>query len=60
MATKPTYVTLREAAESLGVHEQGIGPLVSVSELAAPEVWVSDEEIDLFNATVRTERDHDR
>jgi|HubBroStandDraft_6_1064221.scaffolds.fasta_scaffold2242928_1 hypothetical protein len=115
MATKPTYVTLREAAESLGVHEstvpdrglldaarlpssvrrlrradvealrrhagplhpaaeptaagttiaalaeaQGVQPLQSASELADPDVWVSDEEADLFNATVRSERDRDR
>jgi excisionase family DNA binding protein len=118
MATKSTYVTLREAAESLGVHEstvrryadrgllaaarlpsgvrrlrradvealrhdagplhptaeptapgttiaalaaaQGVQPLQSASELADPDVWVSDEETDLFNATVRSERDRDR
>jgi excisionase family DNA binding protein len=119
MATKSTYVTLREAAESLGVHEntvrryadrglidaarlpsgvrrlrradvealrrragafdprraeptapsvtiatlaaeQGIQPLETASELADPDVWPSDEEVDLFNATVRSERDRDR
>jgi excisionase family DNA binding protein len=118
MSTKPTYVTLREAAESLGVHEstvrryadrglldatrlpsgvrrlqradvealarragplhpaaeptaprvtiatlaaaQGVQPLQSASELAAPDVWASDEEVDLFNATFRSERDRDR
>jgi excisionase family DNA binding protein len=119
MATKHTYVTLREAAESLGVHEstvrryadrglihaarlpsgvrrlrradvealrptagalhpghtepgapqatiatlaaaQGIAPLRSASELADPDVWSSDAEVDLFNATVRAERDRDR
>jgi excisionase family DNA binding protein len=122
MATNPTYVTLREAAERLGVHEstvrryadrglihaarlpsgvrrlrradvetlgaregvldlrhaepaeqaapavtiatlaaaQGVRPLGSASELAAPAVWGSDEEVDLFNADVRSERDRDR
>ncbi len=117
MATKPTYVTLREAAESLGVHEstvrryadrglidaarlpsgvrrlrrsdvealrpracdprlsepsapgasiatlaaeQGIGPLLSASELTDPDVWGSDEEVDAFNAMIRFERDRDR
>jgi excisionase family DNA binding protein len=118
MSTKPTYVTLREAAESLGVHEstvrryadrglidaarlpsgvrrlrradvealqpragapprlaqpsapgatiatlaaeRGIQPLGSVSELADPDIWASDEEAELFNATVRSERDRDR
>lgn len=117
MSTKPTYVTLREAAESLGVHEstvrryadrgligaarlpsgvrrlrradvealkphtgvtrqapaavpeatiatlataQNIQPLGSASELAALDIWASDEEAELFNATVRAERDHDR
>ncbi len=123
MATKHTCVTLREAAESLGVHEstvrryadrgligaarlpsgvrrlrradvealrpragapdptraepvppgaapdatiatlaaaQGVRPLGGASELADPEVWSSDEEVDLFNAAVRTERDRDR
>jgi excisionase family DNA binding protein len=118
MATNPTYVTLREAAESLGVHEstvrryadrglihaarlpsgvrrlrradvealrhptgpldptaeptapsvtiatiaaeQGVQPLKGASELAALDIWVSDEEVDLFNAAFRSERDHDR
>jgi excisionase family DNA binding protein len=123
MATKPTYVTLREAAERLGVHEStvrryadrgligaarlpsgvrrlrradvealsprtgapaparaepapsvaapdptiatltavhGVRPLGSASELADPEVWDSDEEVALFNAAVRAERDRDR
>jgi excisionase family DNA binding protein len=119
MATKPTYVTLREAAESLGVHENtvrryadrglidaarlpsgvrrlrradvealrrhagafdprradptapsvtiatiaaehGIEPLKSASELADSDVWASDEEVSLFNATIRSERDRDR
>jgi excisionase family DNA binding protein len=119
MATKSTYVTLREAAQSLGVHEstvrryadrglihaarlpsgvrrlrradvealkapanqldprgaeptapdatittlaaeQSIEPLASASELADPDIWSSDEEVDLFNATIRSERDRDR
>lgn len=119
MATKSTYVTLREAAQSLGVHEstvrryadrglihaarlpsgvrrlrradvealrapagaldprspeptgpdvtiatlaaeQHIEPLGSASELADPDIWSSEEEVDLFNATVRSERDRDR
>lgn len=118
MSTKPTYVTLREAAKSLGVHEstvrryadrgligaarlpsgvrrlrradvealqplagapsrqappaapeatiatlaaeQGIQPLGSASELADPDIWASDEEAELFNTTVRAERDRDR
>ncbi len=118
MATKPTYVTLREAAASLGVHEstvrryadrglihaarlpsgvrrlrradvealrhpvgtldptaepatpsatiatlaaeQGIKPLQSASKLADRDLWSSDEEVDLFNATIRFERDRDR
>ncbi len=119
MAAKPTYVTLREAAESLGVHEstvrryadrgliaaarlpsgvrrlrradvealkrrtggfdpglsepaapsvtlatlareQGIQPLTNTSTLADSDIWESDEEIDRFNATIRSERDHDR
>jgi excisionase family DNA binding protein len=40
--------------------EQGIEPLASASELADPDIWSSDEEVDLFNATVRSERDRDR
>ncbi len=119
MATKSTYVTLREAARSLGVHEstvrryadrglihaarlpsgvrrlrradvealtatagahdptlaepsgpdvtiatlaaeQGIEPLQSSTALADPDIWPSDAEVDLFNATVRAERDRDR
>jgi excisionase family DNA binding protein len=116
MDTKPTFVTLREAAKTLGVHEstvrryadrglihaarlpsgvrrlrradvdalrvrtttpappmtvpsvtigalavaQGIGPLEHASQLADPDVWTSDEEVDLFNAATRHERDRDR
>jgi excisionase family DNA binding protein len=119
MATKSTYVTLREAAERLGVHEstvrryadrglihaarlpsgvrrlrradvetlgaragaldlrraepvepavtiaalaaaQGVLPLGSASDLAEPDLWGSDEEVDLFNVAVRSERDRDR
>jgi excisionase family DNA binding protein len=40
--------------------EQGIRPLQSASELADPDLWSSDEEVDLFNATIRSERDRDR
>jgi 3-hydroxybutyryl-CoA dehydrogenase len=39
---------------------QGIGPLQNASELADPGIWTSDEEVDLFNAAVRFERDRDR
>ena len=39
---------------------QGVQPLGSASELAEPDVWSSDEEVDLFNAAVRSERDRDR
>jgi excisionase family DNA binding protein len=39
---------------------QGVEPLKGVSELADPELWASDEEVDLFNATFRSERDRDR
>jgi excisionase family DNA binding protein len=119
MATKPTYVTLREAAESLGVHEstvrryadrgliaaarlpsgvrrlrradvealkrraggfdpglseptapsvtiatlareQGVQPLTTSSALADPDIWESNEEVNRFNATIRSERDRDR
>ncbi|MFI5005316.1 MAG: helix-turn-helix domain-containing protein [Solirubrobacterales bacterium] len=38
----------------------GIPPLQSASELADHDIWASDEEADMFNATVRSERDRDR
>lgn len=115
MATNSTFITLREAAERLGVHEstvrryadrglvgavrlpsgvrrlrsadverlegageeeagyaaphktvevlaaeQGIRPLADVNELAAPDLWRSDRELDQFIATTMAERDRDR
>ncbi len=68
MATNSAFITLREAAESLGVHEstvrryadRGIRPLADVNELAAPDLWRSDRELDQFIATTMAERDRDR
>jgi excisionase family DNA binding protein len=40
--------------------ERGVRPLDDARELADPDVWTSDGEVELFNATVRSERDRDR
>jgi excisionase family DNA binding protein len=115
MASKPSYLTIRQAAQRLGVHEstvrryadrgligavrlpsgvrrlrghdvevlarafgeaagngpptktievlaaeQGVLPPSNLESLAAPDLWGSDEEADLFVAMTRTERDRDR
>ncbi len=40
--------------------EQNVHPVADVEELAAPEVWESDEEVESFIAMTRAERDRDR
>jgi hypothetical protein len=55
MAAEPDDVTITTL-----VAAQGIEPLATASDLADLDVWSSDEEVDLFNATVRSERDRDR
>jgi len=100
MSTEPTLISVREAARTLGVHDNtvrryadrglvrtvrlpsGVRRLVredidalaprvsdqahgakrsgSVDDLAAPEIWASDEEVEAFLAMTYAERDRDR
>jgi hypothetical protein len=52
MAAEPDDMTITTLAAA-----QGIEPLATASDLADPDVWGSDKEVDMFNATVRFERD---
>lgn len=45
--------------ESLAA-EQGARPLTAVEELAAPDLWESDEDVDMLIAMTHAERDRDR
>jgi hypothetical protein len=57
---RPVEPTVPSVTIATLASEQGVQPLGSASELADPDVWVSDEEVDQFNVAVRSERDHDR
>jgi excisionase family DNA binding protein len=40
--------------------EQGVGPIPSLDQLASPDLWRSDEELDEFLELTYAERDRDR
>lgn len=53
--TPAPHVALHVPAEEQ-IRQQGIQPITSVDELAFPEVWESDEELDEFLADLYASR----
>ena len=47
--------TLAEILDAAGAE-----PITDLAELARPDLWDTDEDVDRFIALTRTERDHDR
>lgn len=61
MTSNPKHGVSRAAHSKAAIDEllRDVRPIQSVDELAAPEIFESDEELDEFLATVRAHRTSD-